>query len=467
MIDVGTADIYSIPPTDAPVPAVARPAKRHILVFLCTGEGEHDENLDIAAIHDSPTWSVLERAIVALPGMPYTALEQFIKNVRGKHDHPYSPLLSTAISILHADLWRSWGYMPGVTLGHSSGEAAAAYIAGVFSVEEAVRTAHQLGQAGAELSGGMLYTQLRRSEVDAFDSGPDAAPRPTAGEGLCLAAFNSEVSKPGEAEELVSVTLSGPEQQLADWLAQDTKAKKLRPQRPWHHPAYATTAGLAMVDGEAHGLAGGHTAHGLTECSLVSATTAAVVSTFEADHWQRWLTRPVQFAAACRVAGRLLLQRAGELPGLAWAAGAPTLVPPVLQPKPVQPALTPSAEQELYEKLGLTEAFQQPYVAPPAPQGMKPSGEDRGSGCGGGGGDGDGGELGDAVLVEVGCHPSLLAHAAAMLSASGVRIIAQAASMKRNMPAADFLAAQKARLEVLLEREATGGGRRAPATPQR
>jgi hypothetical protein len=98
---------------------------------------------------------------------------------------------------------------------------------------------------------------------------------------------------------------------------------------------------------------------------------------------------------------------------------------------------------------------------------MKPSGEDRGSGCGGGGGDGDGGELGDAVLVEVGCHPSLLAHAAAMLSASGVRIIAQAASMKRNMPAADFLAAQKARLEVLLEREATGGGRRAPATPQR
>jgi acyl transferase domain-containing protein len=37
--------------------------------------------------------------------------------------------VTAAISILNADLWRSWGFRPALALGHSIGEVPAAYVA--------------------------------------------------------------------------------------------------------------------------------------------------------------------------------------------------------------------------------------------------------------------------------------------------------------------------------------------------
>lgn len=439
MIDVGL-DIESLPVEETTAAPQTPPKPRpHVVVFLCTGEGEHDEKLDVTMLQTSPLWSAMERAILALPGLPAGTLKDFIEQIRGHHDSPYSPLLSTAISVLHAGLWRSWGYAPGLVLGHSSGEVAAACIAGVLSVDEAVRTAHQLGRAGAELSGGMLYVQLRKSELDAFAADNDASPIDV----LCLAAVNSEATKPDEPEELVNVSLSGDEAALASYLEQHSAAKRLRIWRPWHHPAYNGTAGPAMVDVEAHGLAGGLTP---TACAFVSATTASALTSFGAGHWQAWLTRKVQFSKACRAAAVLLQQRSAELPRVVWAEGAPSAVQP---PSPPPRPMSEAAEESLYEKLGLVEevaGFPRGFPRPDAAD-ASPSVADGGK------------ERVTAIAIEVGCQPSLLSHAATTLVASGVTLVAQAASMKRGMPPDDFINAQRARLEVLLGRDAAGGRR--------
>ena len=88
-------------------------------------------------------------ADAALQELLSRGLEDFLSAESGNHQAPVSPMVTTLINILHADLWRHWGYAPTFALGHSIGEVAAAYTAGLFSLDEAIVTAHVLGRAGS------------------------------------------------------------------------------------------------------------------------------------------------------------------------------------------------------------------------------------------------------------------------------------------------------------------------------
>ncbi|KDA01437.1 type I polyketide synthase [Hyphomonas oceanitis] len=82
-----------------------------------------------------------------------------------------------------AELWKSWGVEPAAMLGHSIGEYVAAHIAGVMTLEEALRLVAERGRlmqsmpagamAAVELSAKRLRARLRDGIEIAAENGPD------------------------------------------------------------------------------------------------------------------------------------------------------------------------------------------------------------------------------------------------------------------------------------------------------
>ena len=98
-----------------------------------------------------------------------------------------------ALQVALAELWASWGVRPEALVGHSVGEVAAAYLAGVFSLDDAVRIIYHRGRC--------MELAPERGRMLAAGISPEAAQRLIApyGDRVALAAVNSPNS----------VTLSG------------------------------------------------------------------------------------------------------------------------------------------------------------------------------------------------------------------------------------------------------------------
>ena len=223
-------------------------------VFVFAGEGAHSPKPDLTILKTSPSWKACDDALASILG---TGVEAFLSANAGDHKAPSSPLTTTLINILHADLWRSsWGFEPTYAVGHSIGEVAAAYVAGLLSVAEALDLANRLGKVAAELPGAMLHTVLPASQL---------ADLPT--KQLHLAAVNCQL--PGTKD--MSVSLCGAERHVAEWLAADEGATKLMPAHPWHHPMYRTTKAFQSFASELPPPASYTTA----TCSFVSARLAS------------------------------------------------------------------------------------------------------------------------------------------------------------------------------------------------
>eukprot|EP00434_Breviolum_minutum_P038188 symbB.v1.2.033867.t1/scaffold4270.1/size42129/3 len=253
-------------------------------IFLFSGEGAHSSETDTAFLKLSKSWSVVEDALHKL-GFPDT--ETFLLQNLGKHHAPTSPVVSVVLNILNADLWQQWGEVPSIVLGHSVGEIAAAYVAGIFTVDEAISCAHSLGLAMLDMPGSkgvMLHTELQRKFLHTMED-------------VHLAAVNFVIQKgPTEQEDLLSVTLCSLGSAEA-YLAQDPKATLLKPQHAWHHPACKLPASPVQPLPR-----GQHSSGPL----FISAVTATQLDELPEDHWQRWCCCPVNFAAALEVANNLL-----------------------------------------------------------------------------------------------------------------------------------------------------------------
>jgi polyketide synthase 12/epothilone polyketide synthase D len=124
-------------------------------------------------------------------------------------DEAHSRMAVTAISqpaifalqVALAALWRSWGVQPEAVVGHSVGEVAAAYLAGIFSLEDAVRVIYQRGRCMelASSRGRMLAAGISAAEAEGL--------LVRFGDRVSLAAVNgpTSVTLSGEAEPLEEI----------------------------------------------------------------------------------------------------------------------------------------------------------------------------------------------------------------------------------------------------------------------
>ncbi|KAH7489416.1 Reducing polyketide synthase [Fusarium oxysporum f. sp. matthiolae] len=129
----------------------------------------------------------------------------------------------TALQLSIIDLLASWGIHPQVTIGHSSGEIAAAYAKGAFDKEAAMRIAYFRGHLTGNITktGSMAAVGLGPERVSEYLS------RVTAGK-IVIACINSPAS----------VTLSGDVEGIDEVLtflqADDIFARKLRVTTAYH-----------------------------------------------------------------------------------------------------------------------------------------------------------------------------------------------------------------------------------------
>ncbi|KAF2281085.1 polyketide synthase [Westerdykella ornata] len=146
--------------------------------FVCTGQGAQWWAMGRELYERYPTFADVMNeadAILTQLGAPYSLLEELSldeKTTRVNQANISQPSC-TAIQLALIELLRSWGVVPTAVIGHSSGEIAAAFAAGILSIRSAMEIAYHRGRLvpvlkkkHPELEGTMLAVGCAREEVE-------------------------------------------------------------------------------------------------------------------------------------------------------------------------------------------------------------------------------------------------------------------------------------------------------------
>ncbi len=187
-----------------------------------------------------------------------------------------------AVGVSLAAVWRQVGVAPGVVIGHSQGEIAAACVAGVLSVEDAARVVALRAKALASLAGtgAMASVEASASQVE-----------PQLPDGVGIAAVN------GPGQVVISGLPDAVAQVVEAFVAKDVRAKII----PVDYASHS-----AAVDEVAEEIRAG--LEGITPragtARMVSTLTGEVIDGEELtpDYWVENLRNTVEFDAAIRTA---------------------------------------------------------------------------------------------------------------------------------------------------------------------
>jgi acyl transferase domain-containing protein len=232
------------------------------IVFLYSGEGTHSSETRFRLLKGSSKWSQIEDVLASKLRLD---LEQVWQREVGTHRCPYSPLLTVASQICLADIWQRWGYRPDIVIGHSTGELAAAYQAGFYTLEEVLLLAYQIGEVASHLEGVMAHGRLSDTQIDNLALHPSS--------------FNFRVEKDRH------VTLTGHAAEMEAFLRENPGFVKMKLPHPWHHPDYQRFLGLLP------GALSASTGEGV----FLSSVTTRFETRLGEDYWHRWMVNPIDF----------------------------------------------------------------------------------------------------------------------------------------------------------------------------
>ena len=179
----------------------------HRRALICPGQGGQWAGMARELLATELAFrDAIERCDAALPhGLTWTVHEQLLAEPGdGAHRldeiSVVQPVLLT-VEIALAELWRSWGVVPDAVVGHSMGEVAAAQLAGVLSLEDAMRVICLRSALMQRTSGAGAMAVL---ELSADQAAACVAPY---GDRVCVAVSNGNRSTivSGDTEVVAAV----------------------------------------------------------------------------------------------------------------------------------------------------------------------------------------------------------------------------------------------------------------------
>lgn len=231
-------------------------------VYLYSGEGTRGNESGYKLLQYSAHWEKIETILQSKLNLN---LQELWLSEKSPHHCPHSPLITTISQICLADVWQHWGYRPDIVLGHSTGEIAAAFQAGFYTLEAVLTLAYNIGKIGALLEGKMLHGWLTQADLDNVP--------------VNISSFNFK------EKNRKHVTLSGYNDELERYQKEHPDFTLMHLPHPWHHPDYKPFTGQLLeiaVQQEA-------------ETAFISGVTARFETRLKDDHWRNWLVSRIDF----------------------------------------------------------------------------------------------------------------------------------------------------------------------------
>lgn len=150
--------------------ALATPARQ---AFVFPGQGSQRPGMGADFDELPPYRAAVERCAAALHAAGAPSPLRYLL-AAGEHDQAFSGMEIQGAQFAHAvgltEVWRSCGVFPDLTVGHSLGEVAAAYVAGTISLPDAAAVVAARAGAVARLPGRYAAAALGLTEQAARDA---------------------------------------------------------------------------------------------------------------------------------------------------------------------------------------------------------------------------------------------------------------------------------------------------------